>query len=109
MSTVMAESSPAAPLDSIGTDWILLRRIAEHSKQEALALAAGLDAGTLSAFKNNKGAVKISNLKLLLRALNLKLVSADARCVKESVFRDMAALAGRAMQEQPQLLWEENE
>lgn len=109
MNSPMAAASPEAPLNAIDFDWILLRRIETHPKQEALASAAGLDAGALSAFKNNKGAIKISNLKLLLRALNLKLVSADARCVKESVFREMAALAGRAMQEQPQLLWEENE
>lgn len=105
----MAEVSPSDRLNSIEAAWILLKRIEEHPKQEALALAAGLDAGALSTFKNNKGAIKISNLKLLLRALNLKLVSADARCVKESVFRQMAELAGRAMQEQPQLLWEQNE
>jgi transcriptional regulator with XRE-family HTH domain len=105
----MAESIPAADLDSVGNAWILLRRIEEHPKQEALATASGLDAGTLSAFKNNKGAVKISNLRLLLRALNLKLVSADSRCVKESTFRELTKLAGRALLEQPQLTWDENE
>jgi transcriptional regulator with XRE-family HTH domain len=103
----IAETLHADSLEVVGDGWILFRKISEYPKQDALALAAGLDAGTLSAFKHNKGAVKISNLKLLLKALNLKLVNADSRCVKESTFRELTSLAARAL-EQPQLLWEDD-
>lgn len=99
--------SPENPLESVGGDWVLLRRIEAYEKQGALAQIVGVDEGTLSAWKHNKGAMKIAPLKALLRELNLKLVDADAKCVKPSTFHELTQLAARALRDQPQLLWED--
>lgn len=103
----MRTASDPATLESIEARWILLKRLESHPKQGAIATASGLDESTLSAWKNNKGAMKIGNLRLLLRALNLKLVDADSKCVREETFRELTQLAARALRETPQLLWEE--
>lgn len=102
-------SSDAPELVSIGSGWLLLDRIEKHPKQSSLAASIGLDAGSFSDFKNNKGAIKISHFKALLDQLGLKLVNRAARCVDEETFRQITKLAGQALQTQPQLLWEENE
>ena len=105
----MAASSDATELEAIGVRWTLLDRIERHPKQAALAAAIGLDAGTFSEFKNNKGAMKLGHFKALLDQLGLKLVNKTSRCVNEDTFRELTKLAGRALLEQPQLTWDENE
>lgn len=105
----MDTGSAPTELDSIGDGWVLLVRIDRAPKQSSLAASIGLDAGTFSDFKNNKAAIKISHFKALLKALNLKLVDADARCVNPETFRVISRLAANVLLEQPQLTWEDAE
>lgn len=107
MADATQTDSPEAPLESIGNSWILLKRLEATVKQGALAQAIGVDEGTFSAWKNNKGAMKIGPLKALLRELNLKLVDADSRCVKQSTFNELTQLAARTLRERPELLWDD--
>lgn len=98
----------SATLKSNDSDWIVLKRIEAASKQGALAASVGIDPATLSNFINGKGAIKAAQFRLLLTALGLKCVDLKARCVRDETFTELTRLAGRALIESPQLVWDES-
>lgn len=102
----MNASSAAASLDANGRSWIVLDRL-ELRKQGALADECRIDPGSLSAFVNGKGALKLRDVQALIAALGLKCVDANSRCVRAETFAELTRLAGRALIETPQLVWEE--
>jgi hypothetical protein len=93
--------------NAIGIGWILLERLGDEKLAPAAA-ASGIDKGTLCNFKNNKGCIKAGQLRLLLQHLGLKIVPAGSVCVKRDEFESLTRIAGRALQERPQLFFEDD-
>ena len=103
----MAALSAPAQHDANDSAWIVLKRLEACSKQGALAASIGLDPATLSTFFNGKGAIRAAQLRLLIEALGLKCVDKNSRCVRAETFTELTRLAGRALVEAPQLVWED--
>lgn len=102
----MDSASASVPGTSSDSDWILLKRL-EAAKHAAVAADIGVDAGTLSHFFNGKGGLKPAQLRRLLEVLGLKVVDAEARCVRPELFAEVTRLAGKLLTEAPQLMWDE--
>jgi hypothetical protein len=104
----MSPSSDAAPSSAIGAPWLLLRRL-DAAKHAQLAAQCGIDAGEFSRFVNGKSGLRLPQIQLLIAALDLKVVDRSARCVGEDVFLSLTQIAGRALTQQPKLLWEDED
>lgn len=96
---------------ALETRWLPLVRL-EDSKAAAVAIESGIDESTLSKFKQGKpgGKLNAHQVYALFRALGVKVVDSDARCLTKEAFTLLTqcpSIAQKVLKEAPKLLWDE--
>ena len=82
--------------------WLPLKRLQPPLKRSALAMEIGMDPGDLSRL------IKLlPKVKTLFEQIGVKCVDSNARCVRPETFEELTKIAGRALIEQPQLVWDD--
>lgn len=93
----------AADSSASESSCILTKRLKE-SKHQALASEIGMDPGQLSNVLGGKVGLMVRYLLPLLRALNLKLVDANAQVIEQQDFESMARAAAVLYTKAPHLM-----
>jgi len=79
----------------------LLKSRLKTCKQAALAAELGIDPGQLSHILAGKFGIPVAKLGVLLAALGLKLVDAEARVIEQQDFDALARMAGQLLTQAP--------
>lgn len=107
----MSASEPENGGRALKDSWSLLVRL-DQQKAAAVANDSGIDEGTLSKFRNGLAGGKLSahQLYALMKALNLKIVDVNARCITPDAFKILTEhpeFAGKVLRAQPKLIFED--
>lgn len=88
---------------ALDSSWLPTKRLQPPLKRSALAMEMGMDPGDLSRLINSG----LPKVRLLFEKLGIKCVDVNARCVRPETFEELTKIAGRALIEQPQLIWDD--